>query len=67
MTKQIGDGPISPEYLAKMQQLAIDLDRIFNGTKKGADKTTGFVLMAFPFGDAEGGRPGASRQLHLER
>ena len=55
MNKQIGDGPVSPQFLAKMQHLAIDLDRIFNGTKKGADKTTGFVLMVFAFGEQKEG------------
>ena len=54
MTHELGDGPIEPEYLEKMNQLARKLDREFNGWKKGADRPTGFVLMVFPYGDTTG-------------
>lgn len=39
---------IEPEYYAKMNALAGALNEIFNGD---GPKTTGFVLLAFKFGD----------------
>ena len=47
----LGDAPISPEYRAKMNALAKALDEMFNGTAKGRDRKTGFVLMVYPFND----------------
>ena len=29
-------------------------DVMFNGRAKGADRETGFILLVFPFGEAEG-------------
>lgn len=54
MPESLGDAPIEPEYREKMNELARVLDKVFNGEAKGNDRTTGFVLMVFPFG--EGGR-----------
>jgi hypothetical protein len=54
--ERLGDAPIQPEYHDKMQALAGALDQMFNGKTKGPARQTGFVLMVFPFGDAEGGR-----------
>lgn len=51
MTERLGDAPIQPEYYAQMNALASGLDEIFNGELKGADRSTGFVLLVFPFGD----------------
>jgi hypothetical protein len=39
-----------------MNAVAHALDEMFNGDKKGADRETGFVLLVFPFGDADGSR-----------
>ncbi len=38
-----------------MNALAVELDEIFNG-KRPAKRQTGFVLLVFPFGDAQAGR-----------
>lgn len=54
MSRTIGDAPIQDEYRQKMQQTAAVLDQFFNGDAKGADRGTGFVLLVFPFGNAEG-------------
>jgi len=43
-------------YRAQMNTLAASLDKAFNGDKRGRDKTTGFVLLMFPFGAEEGAR-----------
>lgn len=51
---QIGDKPIDPEYFEKMNAIASGLDEIFNGSLKGKDRQTGFVLLVFPFGEKEG-------------
>jgi hypothetical protein len=51
---QLGDAPIEPEYIEKMKAVARSLDELFNGQLKGDDRTTGFVLMVFPFGDKSG-------------
>jgi hypothetical protein len=52
---ELGDGPIQPEYYAQMNAVAKGLDEIFNGDKKGEARTTGFVLLVFPFNDTDGG------------
>lgn len=52
--KMLGDGPIQAEYLREMQFLAKQIDLIFNGDLRGQDRTTGFVLMVFPFGEGKG-------------
>lgn len=67
MAEQLGDAPIQPEYYAQMNEIARGLDKIFNGEARGAARKTGFVLLVFPFGDAEGQRcnfisNGANRQ-----
>lgn len=50
----LGDGPIEAQYRDKMNSIAIALDEVFNGVKKGPDRPTGFILLVFPFGDHEG-------------
>jgi hypothetical protein len=47
----LGDAPIEPEYYDKMNALARGIDKVFNGEVKGKGRKTGFVLMAFAFGD----------------
>ena len=48
---QLGDAPISPQYLEQMNAVAHGLDKIFNGEARGKDRKTGFVLMVYPFND----------------
>lgn len=67
MPERLGDAPIEQEYKDKMNMLARDLDRVFNGDKRGQDRALGFVLMVFPFGESSSGRcnyisNGANRQ-----
>lgn len=50
----IGDGPIEQRYRDLMNETARGLDKIFNGDKRGKDRSTGFVLLVFPFGAADG-------------
>ena len=54
MTHELGDAPIQEEYRAEMNALVRRIDEIFNGDLKGNDRHTGFVLLVFPFGEAEG-------------
>jgi hypothetical protein len=56
MTERLGDAPIQPEYRDQMNAIARVLDEAFNGAAKGSARKTGFVLLVFPFGDADGGR-----------
>ena len=51
---QLGDEPIEPEYIEKMQVLAHFLDEEFNGDKRGDERSTGFVMLVFPFGSKDG-------------
>lgn len=51
---ELGDGPIESAYIDKMQGVARELDAIFNNGATGDDRTTGFVLLVFPFGSADG-------------
>ena len=53
---ELGDAPITPAYRKKMQKLARAVDLYLNGYKTGNARDTGFVLLVFPFGDAEGNR-----------
>ena len=52
--ERLGDAPIQPEYVEKMQAVAQALDELFNGDAKGPARTTGFVVLVFPFGESEG-------------
>ena len=54
MTDQLGDASIEPAYIERMNALAEALDRVFNSGLHGDDRTTGFVLLVFPFGEKEG-------------
>lgn len=49
-------GPIEPRYVEQMNAVARALDEMFNGKAKGKDRETGFVLLVFPFGEADGQR-----------
>jgi hypothetical protein len=54
MADRLGDGPIEPAYIEKMNRFAELLDELFNGPAKGEARETGFVLLVFPLGDHEG-------------
>jgi hypothetical protein len=56
MTDRLGDAPIQDEYRKLMNVVAQGLDQTFNGMATGAARKTGFVLLVFPFGDADGSR-----------
>lgn len=49
--ERIGDAPVEAAYHGKMQFLAREIDHLFNGDLRGQDRTTGFVLLVFPFND----------------
>lgn len=51
---ELGSGPIEPAYIEKMRALAHVIDEYFNDEKKGSQRPVGFVLLVFPFGEAEG-------------
>jgi hypothetical protein len=50
----LGDAPIEPEYIERMNILAATLDRVLNGEAKGNDRKVGFVLLLFEYGSHEG-------------
>ena len=52
----LGNEPIEPKYEAMMQDVAVVLDRFFNGAKRGSERPTGFVLLVFPYGETTGSR-----------
>lgn len=52
----MSDDKIEPHYVEQMNVLARAIDELFNGELKGKDRTTGFVLLVFPFGEEEGQR-----------
>lgn len=54
MDSTLGSGPIQAEYREKMASLARAIDELFNAGLKGHARTTGFVLLVFPFGEKEG-------------
>jgi hypothetical protein len=57
--QRLGDQPIEAEYHEKMTAVAQALDEMFNGQIGGPGRTTGFVLMVFPFEEISPG--GSSR------
>lgn len=61
--QRLGDQPIEPEYVEKMNALAAAIDELFNGdtamprrTMRKDERKTGFVLLVFPFGEEATGR-----------
>lgn len=54
--QRLGDAPIQDEYRAAMNALASVIDTGLNGELRGIDRKVGFVLLTFPFGEAENGR-----------
>lgn len=53
-TGGLGDRPIEPKHIEMMQAVARGIDEIFNPGLKGHDRTVGWVLMAFDFGEGSG-------------
>lgn len=51
---RLGDAPVDAAYHDKMVAIVRALDETFNGNKRGNDRSTGFVLMVFPFGTTDG-------------
>lgn len=51
---ELGDAPIEKQYRERMNKLAGFIDTYFNGSLKGNDRKTGFVLLVFPFTEHEG-------------
>ena len=54
MPEQLGDGPLEERYAEKMKAMARALDEFLNDGVHGPGRATGFVLLVFPFGNAEG-------------
>jgi hypothetical protein len=54
----LGDAPIQPELHATMNALGRVLDETLNGEKKGEAREWGFVLICFPFTEAEAAKDG---------
>jgi hypothetical protein len=50
----LGDAPIEPQYVEQMAAIAHVLDEFFNGELREQARTTGFVLLVFPFGEKAG-------------
>lgn len=51
---ELGDGPVEAAYSQAMNQVARLLDEVFNGHAQGKNRSTGFVLLVFPFGESGG-------------
>jgi hypothetical protein len=51
LEQALGDAPVQDEYRKKMEQVARDLDKVFNGHKRGQARKVGFVVMVFPFNE----------------
>lgn len=63
MTKQpqrLGDAPIQKELRRTMNALGSVLDETLNGEKKGEAREWGFVLICFPFAEAEAAKGGGT-------
>ena len=53
MTRKLGDGPVEAQYVRQMNAVASTIDELFNGDDKGKDRKVGFILLVFPFSEAE--------------
>lgn len=54
MEHQLGSAPIQDSYRAQMNAVAKVLDETFNGDARGDQRSVGFVLLVFPFGERDG-------------
>ena len=50
----LGNRPIEDKYREQMNRLAAAVDEYFNGTAKGSDRSVGFVMLVFEYGEKEG-------------
>ena len=50
----LGDSPIEPRLHDLMNAVAKGLDLVFNGTMPNGERSVGFILLTFPFGNKEG-------------
>lgn len=67
MSLDTPDDVIEPKHREHMTAVAQVIDELFNGKLKHPNKNVGFVLLLFPYGDADKGKAnyisnGASRQ-----
>jgi hypothetical protein len=51
---ELGSAPVEERYRTQMNSIARVLDEVLNGDKRGKDRTVGFVLLVFPYGEADG-------------
>jgi len=58
--ERLGDAPIQKPFIEVMNAIARVLDEAFNGATKGKDKKNGFVLIVFPFAEAETAKAGGT-------
>jgi hypothetical protein len=58
MSERIGDGPIQSDVRETMNKIARVIDGGLNGERKGKDREWGFVLICFPFTEAEKAKGG---------
>lgn len=52
--RHVGDAPIEAAYREKMTRVAHAIDSFFNEGLRNGDRTTGFVLLVFPFNSDSG-------------
>ena len=55
-TGRLGNAPIESAHAEQMNKIAAVLDTVFNPGAHGQDRKTGFVLLVYPFGEADQGR-----------
>lgn len=64
--KRLGDGPIEQQYFEQMKALARTIDEFFNGPPSpDRVKQTGFILMVFPFTEADLATGGQGRANYI--
>ena len=51
---ELGDAPVEARYRQQMEAIARTLDEFLNPGLKGQDRTIGFVLLIYEFGNAPG-------------
>lgn len=57
---KLGDAPIQSEFNHRMNNLAHFLDEMFNDNAEGEARKTGFILIVFPFEQAESAKRGGT-------
>lgn len=54
--RELGDGPVSPEYKDRMLAIMKVLDDTMNPGHRGKGRKVGIVVLMFPYGDDPKGR-----------